>query len=568
MKSVLLKSFILIILIVSSVSCEDFFEIKRPQETQWTNTATFEQGLNSAYWLIQWGNGLGRGYPMFHDFAASGTARKTVTGAAGINGDEFYYRKFGERLTRLPNIWEQGYQVITLANLALDLDEERNGNPFNLDINGTDYKNNYLRQIGEYYFCRAYAYFILMKTFAPPYDHSGNNSVLTIPLKDKAAYSKDDVLNEKIGTREEVYQQIIHDFKKAKELLPDQFTLNSWNNVTGYEAGRGNKWAAAAFLGKVYFLMGRYTEAKAEFDDLINYAESTGTYSLEEAPKEAFNKDKAEIYPKESIYEFNGGDPLGTSGQRNLYLYTGMVMGLRFRDSNGDEIMNIATNGQGTVISTWNSFAVSYTALKQMGWMVDPVNGDYTITTEAEADLRYQQVYHLLLPMPEGTPGDNIPKGSEGYVTYESFPGHAHLTTPHVYIDKFFRGEAPYGRLSKFPLIKLADIYLLRGWLKWKANDLQGAANDLNKVWNRSNPHNTNRHTTANITHESIYSEYLRETVGEGWTVDFIMGTQMVAPQGDDPLTPVIQPPYSNWYWPIPPQEESLNPNYQYSEDI
>ena len=30
-------------------SCDDFFELKRPQETQWTTTATYEQGLSSAY---------------------------------------------------------------------------------------------------------------------------------------------------------------------------------------------------------------------------------------------------------------------------------------------------------------------------------------------------------------------------------------------------------------------------------------------------------------------------------------------------------------------------------------
>ena len=33
--------------------------------------------------------------------------------------------------------------------------------------------------------------------------------------------------------------------------------------------------------------------------------------------------------------------------------------------------------------------------------MKDPMNGDYTITPEAEADLRYQQVYHLMLPYKE-----------------------------------------------------------------------------------------------------------------------------------------------------------------------
>jgi tetratricopeptide (TPR) repeat protein len=565
MKSRLLYIFILTILFASFISCDDFFEIKRPQETQWTNTATFEQGLNACYRNIHWTD-MGRGYPIYYDFIPSGTARKTVTGSAGINGDELYYRKFGERLNQLSGWWRQGYRTITMANLALDLDRDGEGNPFNLDKNGTDYNHNYVRQVGENYFCRAYAYFCLIKIFAAPYDHSGNNNLLTIPLKTSAAYSKDDVLNEKIGTREEVYQQIISDFRQAKDILPDKFTLNSWNNTAGYEAGRANKWAASAYLGKVYFLMGKYAEAKAEFDDLISYAESTGTYSLEEAPKEAFNKAYAEIFPKESIYEFNGGYLDGTFEQRNNYVYTGMVMGLRFRDSNGDELTNIAENGQGTVISTWNSFAIGYTALKDMGWMVDPMNGNYTVTPAAEADLRYQQTYHMLLPMPEGTPDDNISKGSEGYTIYESFPGHAHLRTPHVYIDKFFRGEAPYGRNSKFPLVRLADIYLLRGWIKWKTGDPQGAADDLNKVWNRSNPDNLNRHTASNVSHESIYAEYLRELIGEGWNTDFIVGTQMDAPQGDDPLTPVIKPPYSNWSWPIPAEEEGLNPNYQYEE--
>jgi len=565
MKSRIVNGLVLILPIFFN-SCSDFFEIKRPQETQWTSTATFEQGLNAAYRGIQWTQ-MGRGYPIYHDFVPSGTARKTVTGAAGLNGDELYYRKFGERLSHLPSWWQEGYKVVTMTNLALDLDKETDGNPFKLDVNGTDYQQNYLRQVGENYFCRAYAYFNLIKIFAAPYDHSGNNNIPTIPLKTSAAYSKEDVLNEKIGTREEVYQQIINDFKKAKEILPDKFVLNSWNNVPGYEAGRGNKWAATAYLGKVYFLMGKYAEAKAEFDELIQYAESTGTYSLEEAPKEAFNKERAEVFPKESIYEFNGGYLQGAFEQRNNYVYAGMVMGLRFRDSNGDDLSNIAENGQGTVISTWNSFAIAYTAMQQMGWMKDPMNGDYTITPEAEADRRYQQVYHMLLPMPAGTPGDNIPKGSEGYTIYESFPGHAHLTTPHVYVDKFFRGETPFGRNSKFPLVRLADIYLLRAWIKWKAGDTQGAADDLNTVWNRANPSNPDKHTASNVTHESIYAEYLREMTGEGWTTDFIFGTQMEAPQGDDPLTPPVSPPYAEWKWPIPPSEEGLNPNYQSRED-
>jgi hypothetical protein len=168
--------------------------------------------------------------------------------------------------------------------------------------------------------------------------------------------------------------------------------------------------------------------------------------------------------------------------------------------------------------------------------------------------------------MPPETPENTINKGEPGYLEYESFPAHAHLTTPHIYIDKFFRGAQGYGRYSKFPLIKITDIYLLRAWIKWKDGDTAGAANDLNIVWDAANPTNPGKHTVQNVTHESIWSEYLREMTGEGWVTDFIMGTQMDAPAGDDPLNTVVKPPYSNWYWPIPPNEEALNPNYQYGD--
>ena len=47
-----------------------------------------------------------------------------------------------------------------MCNLALDLDAEGNGNPFGLDVTGDDYLKNYRRQVGEFHFCRAWAYVI------------------------------------------------------------------------------------------------------------------------------------------------------------------------------------------------------------------------------------------------------------------------------------------------------------------------------------------------------------------------------------------------------------------------
>lgn len=542
--------------LMSFCSCDDFFELKRPQETQWTTTATYEQGLSSAYFNIQWSD-AGRGFAQYIDFLTSGTASLMDGNTPGLDGEKYFYRSFEEKLGRMTTIWRTYYNVITKCNLALDVDRDGNGNPFNLDMRSDDYIHNYTRQVAEYHFCRAFSYFSLIRIFAPPYNHNGENNQKAIPLKTSAAYSKEDVYNEELGTIEAIYDLIISDLKYAKENLPDQFTLNSWNNVAGYECGRANKWVATSLLGKVYFLMGKYAEAKAEFDAVIDYAEATGTYKLE-APKDPFNKEKAQDVPKESIWEFNSGFLDGKYEKHNQYMYCGMVMGLRFRDSNGDELESLPGNNEGTVISPWNGFGIAYTALKEMGWMVDPMNGNYEVTPAAENDLRYQQVYHLMLPYKEG-----IKKGDPEYITTESLAGHAMVKTPHVYIDKFFRGAAPYGKFSKFPFIRLADIYLLRAWLRWNSNDLQGAADDLNIVWNRANPQNQDIYTASNVNHDVIYQEYLREMTGEGWTVDFMMGTQMTIPAGDSKLNSQVAPPYSSWYWSIPDDEVNLNDKYQ-----
>lgn len=303
--------------------------------------------------------------------------------------------------------------------------------------------------------------------------------------------------------------------------------------------------------------MGKYDLAQKEFDYVIDYAEQTGTYRLED-PKAPFIEEKAANRPLESIWEFNSGQLDGKSENHNMYAYYGMIMGLRFRDSNGSDFYNVPDSKDGIVMSSWNCFAVGYSTLKQMGWMVDPANGDYTITSTAEKDLRYQQVYHLMLPYEKG-----IKKGSEKYITNESVDSHAQVATPHVYLDKFFRGEKPYGRYSKYPYIRLADLYLLRAWLRWNNGDMPEAANDMNIVWNRSNPNELDRYNTSNVNHASIFNEYLREMTGEGWTVDFMMGTRMPIPAGDAEGNTIVNPPYSNWHWPIPDEETSLNPNYQ-----
>ena len=564
MKNKYFNIIIVIILLFSLGSCEDFFEIQRPQETQWTTTALLDQGLNKCYANVHWSYAGGRGYPQFLDYLLSGVAMLSPGCQVGQSGEEVLNRDFIEH-DKLSGVWDGCYNTIMLCNLAIqDYEDDPDHNPLGLEVSGDDYINNYLRQIGEFHFLRGYSYWWLVKVFAEKYDQTGDNSTLAVPLKTEPSTSMEEIQAEARGTVAEVYEQVIADLTYAMDNLPDAFTLSGWCDVSGYECGRANKWVASTMLGKVYWLMGQYDEAQELFDELIEYAESTGTYALED-PEDPFIQARAYNVCKESIWEFNSGD-VDIDGHRD-YVYPGRNMGFRNRDSQGHDLITSAETGVGTTLGGYGggvAVTIGYTTLDRVGWMADPLNGDYTVTEAAEADLRWQQVYHRMLPYEEG-----IVKGDPRYITTESFEGHSQISTPVVYIDKFFRGEDPYGRYSKFPLMKLGDIYLIVSWLRWNNGDLQGAADYMNIVWNRSNPTNPDIYNTGNVDHDAIFTEYLRETTGEGWTCDFMMATQMTIPKGDanllqdivDPNTEV-PPPYTGWYWPTPSDEESLNSEY------
>ncbi|MDD4921423.1 MAG: RagB/SusD family nutrient uptake outer membrane protein [Bacteroidales bacterium] len=539
MKKIKIYTFI-VFLFTGFMSCnqDDFFKIDRPQETQWVNTISFEQGLSAVYYDLFYSNN-GASVPLMIDYVSSGVAHLLPETNTGAPWNEMTNRLFGQNYSLSDNLWSSRYRAITKCNLAIQLDNEKEGNPFDLKTNSTDYTDNYVRQIGEYYFLRAYSYYSLVRFFAPPYDHAGGNTGKFIPFKTLPAYSKEEIFADSLGATEEIYQQIIRDLKVAKRKLP-----TAYNSATMYpicQIGHANKYVAAAMLAKVYFVMGKYAEAKLELDSVIQVAEG-GRYYLDE-PIQAFNKNVVTDVPREVLWEVNTGNTAvsGTNGM----MYWGMVVGLNFRDAdNGGRGVNM-------VKSDWNQFTFSYWALDKMHWMTDPLNGDYTLTSDATDDLRFQQLYYYLREYTLG--GDPL--------VYETVPSHTRVDKPQLYVDKFFRGAPGDGRYTKYPIIRLADLYLIRAWIKWKTSD-PTAANDLNKVWNRAHPTNLNYFNSGNVTEDAIFAEYLKEMTCEGWTLDFMMATQMPIPAGDI-ARDSIPAPYSSWKWAIPATERSLNPDFQ-----
>ncbi|WP_257669921.1 RagB/SusD family nutrient uptake outer membrane protein [Parapedobacter tibetensis] len=542
------KIILLIALTVFFSSCKDYFDNPRPQEIQWVNTTTFDQGLTSAYFNLFYKCLNGR--TTFMEFASSGTSQLLPETSTGVPWNEAYNRLFNQNVSLNNDVWQYAYKTITTCNAAIALDESANANPFNLEMNSADYEDNYLRQIGEYHFLRAYAFYTLVRIFAAPYVHNGDNSQQYIPFTTQVPETKEDIYSIPLGTNAELYEQIVSDLRRAKAMLPEAF--NASTMLPNYAIGRANQYAAAALLAKVLFVMGDYTAAEQELDFVIQAAENDARYALEE-PIEAFNKLDRNVISREAILEFHSGIE-GNYPYQGEYMYYAMIFSLNFRDATG------GGRGLGNMVkSGWNQFTVSYWALDKMGWMTDPANDDYTLTAAAENDLRCKQLYYYLLGYKAG-----ITDSDPDYLIYESVLAHKAVHTPQLYIDKYFRGGQgnELSRFTKFPLIRLGDLYLIRAWVRWNGGNTEGAVTDLNKIWNRANPTNPDYYTASTINHDVIFAEYLKEMAGEGWTLDFMMATQMDIPAGDRRNVAAVQPPYANWHWAIPVSETDLNPNY------
>lgn len=100
--------------------------------------------------------------------------------------------------------------------------------------------------IAETRFLRGHYYFDLKRNF--------NNT----PYVDET-WDDESPDREKISNDKDLWPFIEADFQYAFDNLPE----------TQSDAGRANKWAAAAYLGKTYLYQGKWAEAKGMFDDVI-----------------------------------------------------------------------------------------------------------------------------------------------------------------------------------------------------------------------------------------------------------------------------------------------------------
>ncbi|MEO6540610.1 MAG: RagB/SusD family nutrient uptake outer membrane protein [Ferruginibacter sp.] len=189
-------------------------------------------------------------------------------------------------IAEFSDLYNSTYRSIAGSNLVIDNEAKITA------LDNTSGKSYTKQVLGEAKFLRAYNYFALVQMFGG------------VPLRITQAKRADEVDIER-STEAQVYEQIIKDFTDAEAGLP-----------TTNPAGKPTKWAASAYLAKVYLTMKDYPKALAKAKEVV----ANGPYSLIPKFADVFDVDKknnAEVIFAIQYIRVEG------QGMRMEYLVTG-----------------------------------------------------------------------------------------------------------------------------------------------------------------------------------------------------------------------------------------------------
>lgn len=185
----------------------------------------------------------------------------------------------------LNNLWRGRFEGVSRTNKVLQL----------VALSDQISAANAARLSGEARLLRGHYYFDLKKHF--------NN----VPYIDENVESTD--ISTIPNTPGVTWDNIIADFQYAFDNLPE----------TQSQAGRGNKWAAASYLGKAYLYAKKYTEAKQWFDNVIANGKTPSgeKYGLLDHYPQIYNAEYDNH--KEAIFDVESANNTGSVQNANYF---------------------------------------------------------------------------------------------------------------------------------------------------------------------------------------------------------------------------------------------------------
>jgi starch-binding outer membrane protein, SusD/RagB family len=514
------------LMLITACDDKEFFTLQRPIESPWQSLSEFERAPIGAYKYLfsrgDWGNLYNYWY-LYKNAIGDDAAWSTP----GDNGWG-WYRDTENNKDWVDDTFTSSYLVISSINDALQFAETDPAGPFP-GLSEDDKTFNFDRILGELHFMRGFAYYMLATQNVNAYVPGGANDTKQIPLRIVKASSYQDASTPKIGTVQEIWDQILADFQKSYDMLPERYIAGKMH--TSYQAGRANKFAAAAMLSRTYFAMGNYPKAK-EFASFV-IDQNGGDYDLTEDPIEAFNRSDLSR-GKETIMYIPCYDAV--YGKQNLHATCYSHLFAEYGPCD------------------WTATYMDPGVVTRLGWMNEKT--DSTILMAARIDKRFQQLMSVREPANVDIPGHYSDKRSN-------------MLWRSVVANKSYRGPKP--GYTNVPQIRLAEMYLTRSICSFKDGDKNGAASDLNIVRKRAWDENvagmtyeasTHYVTPANITEQIIGDERLIEMFMEGDRIDYLRGLKVDVGNGDRGPGSV---PYTDkgFVWPVPLEERNLDQSLQ-----
>lgn len=543
MKKIIASLSLITLLVLSG--CESFLEEKYPAEPVWQTVDQMEYAVALPY--STFGEGWSASWGIYSYYDMMSTDMASYTGLY-INGPvyEFMNRQHrsvaleSDKIGWVRSVYYKSYEAIAGCNDALYF----LNNPEGRDIFPKDSQAkkdaNIPRMKAELYFWRAYSYYYLGLLFTPPYDQGGDNSERVLPLKTDVFNPQ----NTKIGTTQEIWDQVISDLLIAQDLMPEDWDVN----------GRINYSTITGALARAYFYTGQYDEAAIECTDIIDH----GGYALQADVNAAWNTAPGDDVAPEVIFNYlpsGNEDILRTHGILYNFsainkTYVTATNGGRYIEA--DTVAGIEKNSWNQC--TWVTAIVSNSMLNRIGWMVDPENGDYTPTQDALDDARLGNTWLRLEGYhPPRQWAEVAASKEEFFNNYES--KNNSLDFPHVYLDKFYRGVS--GSNTCAPVMRLPEFHLMRAACDIKGAGTGTALGDVNIVRLRAG-----LSQLGSVTEADIEREWIIELGGEGQYLPYLIAMQKPILPGDREGVAPVNPPYEGWYWRIPTEEVKLNAGY------
>ncbi|SHN13642.1 SusD family protein [Cyclobacterium lianum] len=467
------------------------------------NTQDLEQLVNRALWVAGGSGGFQgiHGNQAIYSATISDVGKlMDELGVVGQDAIDWYGRDFSNNTHSQPTRnWNAGYAVLLAANAVIDW-IERNG-PFD------DQQSHWTpRILGEAYWLRAWVNFNLVRIFAPPY--GADNDAPAIIIKNRLPNSAFD--NPAPATVQQVYDQILADLEQAIALLPEQYDPD--RDPPAF-VDRQDRMAAHFLAMRVNFQMRNWQQAEEHADIILN----SGRYPLNEDPIEAWNKDQFGVKGNEVVFQYV------TSGPQTNWKPPVISRWLGYSDPNGR--WNLTDRFNNNQIMSLSEHFKSVT-----GW---------DNHEEAMGDKRYAQLF--------------ISFGANE----DPRPAYQGLSQREVWGHKWYRAGEPEAsnRVSSLPLMRSAEAYLTRSFLRFSRGDTEGAREDLNAVRNRAGLDDY----TGPMSEEIIEVERMKELVFEDDRLYYLQALEKDIPNGDRGTGGISWT--SRTWQSIPQNEVDLNPN-------